>query len=111
MYARFQAEMARVEDGVTRRDALEASARRGNPLAIKALTEPVFPEPIGYLWQWLLEIRQGLGEMGGLTWGVIRAWQKTMHRSPRWYDVEALFLVNAALQSPALPDSETPTDG
>jgi hypothetical protein len=104
-YASHVAAMNRVEDGIPRREWLAASAKAGNQIAIDALEEPPFPDPIAYLWKWVLEIRRGLG-MEGLTWTALHAWARLSKRLPEPHEVEAIFDINAALVNGAMPDEQ-----
>jgi hypothetical protein len=109
-YARFHAAMMHTEqDGAPRRAHLEASARAGNAFAIEALREPQFPDALSYLWEWCLEIRQGLGAgmdgLAALTWVALDAWARRTRREPEPHEVQALFALDGALRT----DGSTPT--
>lgn len=109
VYARHQVEMNRVEsDGVLWRERLAASAKTGNPEAIEALRERPFPDPIAYLWHWVLEIRRGLG-MDGFTWQALTGWSRFTKHRPQPHEVEALFAIDAAMRETTTPEQQKPT--
>ena len=102
-YARHQVELNRVEGDRPMRDWWQASAKTGNVEAIEALRERPFPEPIAYLWRWLLEIRRGLG-MDGLTWQAIGWWARFTKHRPQPHEVDALFAIDAAMRETIEPE-------
>ena len=114
-FARFQTAMNHTdEDGVVYRAQLEASARAGNPLAITKLVEPPFPDPLRYLWDWCLEIRQGLGAdingLASLTWNALDAWARRTRRRPKPYEVAALFALDGVLRERGEPSAAEPAE-
>ena len=95
---------AKEQDGAARRDHLERAAARGVDAARKALEGPEFPEPLRYLYGWLMEVHGRSGvDMSGLsplTYATIADWAVLMHRRPRPHDVEALLTLDAVLRFP-----------
>lgn len=95
------------EDGVPRRDHLEASAAKGNAHAIAALAGPEFPEALGYLYDWLQQLvgRSGadLNGTAPLAYGTIAAWAALTDQWPTPYEVEALLTLDAVVRHPEPP--------
>lgn len=68
----------------------------GRPLRVRPT--PEFPESLGYLWAWFLELSMGMGEM--LTWTVLQSWASHMETSPEPRDCLALFSIDRAYRNP-----------
>lgn len=91
------------------RDWWLASAKTGNAGAIAALEERPFPDPIAYLWRWVMEIRRGLG-MEGLTWSAVQAWAWLNDRDIEPQEVEAMFMIDAALRDDGSTEKQKPAE-
>lgn len=72
--------------------------------AIQMLKGPAFPERLAYLWDWVREIRNGLGaDMNGLaslTWAAVSAWSHQTDERPKPHEVRAIFMLGAILRNP-----------
>lgn len=92
------------KDGATRRSHLEHAAARGVEAAQQALEGPELPEPLRYLYEWVMEVHGRSGvDMSGLsplTYQTIAVWARLMDRRPRPHEVEALLTLDAVLLFP-----------
>lgn len=103
-YARHEARLSTpAKDGSSHRSHLEHAAKRGVKSAIDALQGPEFPEELGHLWAWYLEMSMGADEgMNGLrlTWTALHAWATHMGISPEPRECVALFALDRAYHNP-----------
>lgn len=96
------------DKGATQRDHLLAAAKRGHLEAIKALDGPYFPEVVGYLYAWFMQLNNGrrIGVNGPerITYADIYAWSVLTGNNPQPQEVEALMQVDAAYLYPGPVD-------
>lgn len=106
---------APVETGGTVRSNAEVAAALGNARAIATLQGPPFPAGMEYLWEWHVELTQGLGfDMNGrasLSWPTFDAWARWSGAKPYAHEARALFALDAVSRNPdALPVIAEPED-
>ncbi|MFH1603815.1 MAG: hypothetical protein ABIH03_07905 [Pseudomonadota bacterium] len=109
MYASHVAELGRLAvDGTPQRDHWEAAARAGNADAALKLTPPDYPDCVGYLWEWVLELhgRSGVTMAGlaPLTYETVAAWAKLRGVRPTPEEVAALLVLDAELCAGSAPE-------
>lgn len=108
----FAAWFARIhlpaKDGSIPRDSLEAAANnprhRSHASALRTLEGPPFPVDVAYLWDWLMDIRRGLGYgmdgLNALTWTVLDAWSRMTGNKLDPDEASALLSLDAVMRSP-----------
>jgi hypothetical protein len=114
-YARHQAEMMRPgPDGVPNAEHWSEAARRGNAVARAKLDGPPFPDALGYLWQWAMELqgRSGVGMAGlnPLSYGTIMDWATLTDQYPEPHEIEALLILDAVMRAPEPKDQGRAVD-
>lgn len=111
-YAAWEARMSTPDkSGSTPRDSWRVLARKGRADALAMLEGPPFPDALGYLWGWCLELRRGLGVgmegLASLTWPALDAWCRLTRRDPAPHEVDALFDLDRVLRHPESMDAPT----
>lgn len=100
-YARWQVEAhQQVEGGGIALDHWIAAAKR-NETARAKLEGPAFPQRIGYLWDWTMQLHGRSGaHMSGLnplSYTTIRDWAELTNQWPEPHEVNALIELDALL--------------
>lgn len=105
---------AKQKDGATLRDHAESSARGGSEAAIRALTEPDFPDELGYLLTWAHSLvgRSGVGMAGlaPLSHAEVVAWAALTDSRPEPWEIDALMEIDAALRWRESDEDESKPD-
>lgn len=106
------------EDGRTRRAVLEASAARGNPVAVAALEGPECPDTMYHLVEWAIALvgRSGAdmsGHLLPLAHREVLAWSMLSGQVPAPHEVAALMTLDSALRTkvedqPVVVTTQTP---
>lgn len=109
-YARHEGRMRQPVEGSTgsQREHLAALVERMNSPAharlLKELDGPPFPEDLGYLWVWVMELdrarRVGPHGLEGFSYQEIEAWARLTDRDPQPHEIAALLDLDAVLRFP-----------
>jgi hypothetical protein len=96
-------------NGSTPRDSYLVKARNGDHAAIRMLEGPTFPESVGHIWDWIHDIRRGLGGgfdgLNALTWSVLESWCHLTGHTPTAEEVSALLSLDLVLRHPESMDA------
>lgn len=94
-----------VKTGGSVQDNLEVAAIKGNSTAIRLLKGPPRPYVLAHLWQWHVQLQQGLGEgfntaRASLDWPKLDAWARRSKVDPSQREMSALFLLDTIARYP-----------
>lgn len=94
-----------MKDGLTEGHHLQLLADKGHKVAIEALEGPEFPDALGYLWDWFLELdyarsTTAMEGAGPVTYEQVDAWCRLTDRHPEPFEVRALFVLDIAIRFP-----------
>jgi hypothetical protein len=88
-----------VSDGASEGEHRKSAAEQFRKLGIKpkyevVIPEPIFPEALRYLWNWFLQIHQGIQGNGTtypvVTWEAVYCWAKLTRQEPAPRDVQMI---------------------
>jgi hypothetical protein len=83
---------------------LERFARRGVAEAIQALEGPEFPDALGYLWEWFLELDAcriiGMSGPQPITYMDVLSWSWLTERDIEPHEARAVLELDRAMRNP-----------